>query len=172
MSIGNFRAAGLVIPMALVMLVGIGCEDDTKPAQPEPLVSHYFYLSVEVISPLETKDITEVIFHGDDLKEYAYVVTTIGSRRVACQSGTFVDADDVLLSEDENTLTFEADADNVFESADWNGNIFRFSPSTTGATSILRHQTGEVLTGDDRSDYVTAVTRQVNRLPNQIFEAR
>lgn len=174
MKVGKFRASRWIVGVSVlfVMLWSVGCDEESNPEPPEPLVNNYFYLTIEVISPLETKDITEVKFYSDDLKEYAYVVTTIGSRRVACQSNTFLDADDVLISEDENTLTFETDADNVFEAVDWNGNISRFSPSTTGATSIVRHQSGEVITGDTRTEYLTNLTRQINRLPNQIFEIR
>ena len=152
-------------------MVVVGCDNDPEPdPTPEPVVFNFYYLSVDLTCPIDSKTVTEVVFHADNLKDYTYVLHTTGSRRIRCASNTFLDADDVLVAEDVNSLTYDTDADNVFDVEDLNGNISRFTPATTGATSMTIHMAGVVLTDDQRTAYVAEATRQVNFMPNQVFE--
>ena len=64
----------------------------------------------------------------------------------------------------------KTDAELVFDVVDINGNIARFTPSITGATSVLVHSSGTVLSGDALSTYVSDVTREVNKMPNTVYE--
>lgn len=165
------RVLQLLIIMTAVALVA--CDDDPDPAvNPEPEVFNFRYLSVVIETPIDGNAITAVTFNADDLKDYSYVLLATGSRRINCLSSTFIDADDTMVTEDENSVSFSTDADVVFDVVDLNGNITRFSPSVTGAVSKLIHNAGVPLSQDVRSVYTTEVTKQVNKLPNQVYEIR
>ena len=155
----------------LMIVVAGACNDDKDPdTLPEPEIFPFRYLSVEVRTPLEPKGISEITFHADDLKAYGYVLWQGGTRRIQCASNSFVDADDEKVAEDNNSVTYKTDADLVFDVVDINGNIARFTPSITGATSVLVHSSGTVLSGDALSTYVSDVTREVNKMPNTVYE--
>lgn len=160
------RATFLICAVALM-----SCDDDPEPdVPPEPEVFNFRYLSVEVTSAIEARDIVQITFNADDLKEYSYALNQMGSRRINCSSTTFLDTDDELVSQDDNSVSFKTDDDVIFDVVDLNGNIARFTPSITGATSVAIHNAGVTLTDDELSTYVTEVTRRVNFMPNQAFE--
>ena len=158
----------------LILVVSLmACDDDPEPdVTPEPEVFNFRYLSAEVTSPVDANGITEIRFNADDLKEYAYAASTTGSRRISCSSNTFLDSDDELITQDANTVSFKTDADIIFDVVDLNGNIARFTPSITGASTMVIHDAGVILSDDERSAYVAEVTKRVNRMPNQVFEIR
>jgi hypothetical protein len=163
------RAAGM--GMVMVAITVVGChDDDDAPVTPEPKVIDIKYLSVEVTSPIETKNITVLTFNGDDLKTYTYVPHLTGTRRISCSTSTFLDADDALVTQDANSVTVGTDADVIFDVVDLNDNIVRFTPVTTGANTRLIHNAGATLTGDALTGYLKEVTSQVNRMPNFVFE--
>ncbi|MEJ1241923.1 hypothetical protein WBG78_27505 [Chryseolinea sp. T2] len=155
-----------------MMIVGmVACDDDTDPGPaPEPEIFPFRYLSVEVRTPLEPKGIAEITFHADDLKSYGYVLWQSGTRRIQCASNSFIDADDEKVTEDSNSVTYKTDEDVIFDVVDINGNITRFTPSITGATSLLIHGAGTVLSGSELSTYVSDVTREINKMPNTVYE--
>ena len=164
------RTAARVI-VGMVAMAWLGCDDSTEPdATPEPIVVNFRYLSVEVTLPVESRDITAITFNTDDLKNYTYLLWQGGSRRVGCSSNTFLDADDEMISQNTLTMTFKTDPDNVFDVVDIDNNIVRFTPVATGATSITVHTAGATLTDDERSAYITNVTKQVNIMPNKVYE--
>lgn len=155
----------------LIVVMFAACDDDPNPGPtPEPEVFNFRYLSVEVRASVQPKSIAEITFHADDLKAYGYVLWQGGTRRINCASNTFVDADDDLIAQDNNSVTFTTDDDVIFDVVDINGNIARFTPSITGATSVLIHSTGTQLSGDDLTTYMSDVTREVNKLPNSVYE--
>ncbi|HTF20948.1 MAG TPA: hypothetical protein VK658_22895 [Chryseolinea sp.] len=158
----------------LLVVVALGaCDDNHEPGPtPEPEVFNFRYLSVEVTSPVDANNVTKITFHADDLESYTYALNQNGSRRVNCSSNTFLDADDEMLVQDANSLSFKTDADVIFDIVDLNGNITRFTPTITGATSMVIHDAGAPLTDDERSAYIAEVTKQVNRMPNEVFEIR
>ena len=163
------RAAGLALVMIAVTIVGCH-DDDNAPVTPEPKVIDIKYLSVEVTSPIEAKNITMLTFNGDDLKTYSYVPHLTGTRRISCSTSTFLDADDAITTQDANSFTVATDADVIFDVVDLNDNIVRFTPVTTGANTKVIHNTGAALTGDALTAYMKEVSNQVNRMPNFVFE--
>ncbi len=169
---GRKRIALTTASIITATLFLIACNDDGKPSTPEPVVVPYVYLSVGITVPRDGREVSQVIFYGDDLKEYGYEVRENGSRRLTCTSATFVDQDDEILAEDDQSITVASDPDNVFEMIDLNGNIARFSPTTTGATSRIIHQAGEVFNDEQIADYFDQVKTQVNKMSNQIFEVK
>lgn len=157
--------------LCVLIFAMVACDDEPEPGPtPDPEIFAFRYLSVEVRAPTQPKGISEITFHADDLKDYGYVLWQGGTRRISCASNSFVDADDELVSEDNNSVTFKTDEDVVFDVVDLNGNIARFTPSITGATSILIHGTGTALSGDDLTTYVSDITREVNKMPNSVYE--
>lgn len=157
--------------LGLMIVLIAACDNDPEEIPlPEPEIFPFYYLSVEVRTPTQPKGIGEITFHADDLNAYGYVLWQGGTRRIKCASNTFVDADDELVWQDNNAAAFTTDQDVVFDIVDINGNITRFTPSVTGATTVLIHGSGTLLSEDQLATYMSDVTREVNKMPNTVYE--